>query len=125
MKAWKYSGLFLIAIEIIHTLFAIIVFWPFVKGMVIDGLTNAVTDEPESRFAVHWFLLSGYFWIATGILCHWIIRKTDTPLPIFFGVLLLIFGLLAVGFQPLSGTWVFVILGIFMIYSAKRNTSTT
>lgn len=120
MKTWQYTGLILVAIGIIHTLFAVVVFWPLVEEMIIDGFINSVADVPESKFAVHWFLLSGYFWVVTGLLCHWIIQQTHTPLPIFFGTLNLVFGLVAGTFQPLSGTWVFVLLGLFIIYSSRK-----
>ncbi len=123
MKTWQYTGLFLVAIGVIHTLFAAIVFWPFVKGMVVDGIINSVSDEPQSRFAVHWFMLSGYFWVVTGLLCHWMIGQTRTPLPAFFGVLIIVFGLIAVGFQPLSGAWVFIGLGGYIVYSARKRTA--
>ena len=120
MKTWQHTGIFLVVIGVIHTLFAAIVFWPFVKGMVVDGIINSVSDEPQSRFAVHWFMLSGYFWIVTGLLCHWIIDQTHTPLPAFFGVLLVVFGLVAVAFEPISGAWIFVIFGLFVIRSARK-----
>lgn len=101
MKIWQYTGLFMATIGIIYTLFAVVVFWPFVAGMVRDGIIGSVSDEPQSQFAVHWLMLSGYFWVVTGLLCHWIIQQTNTPLPLFFGILTLTFGLVAGAFQPL------------------------
>ena len=121
MKTWQYTGLFLVAIGVIHTLFSVVVFWPFVVGMFQDGIINSVSDEPQSRFAVHWFMLAGYFWVVTGLLCHWIIGQTQKPLPSFFGWLIVAFGLVAVGFEPASGAWVFIILGVFVIYAARKN----
>ena len=121
MKTWQYIGVFLVAIGIVHTLFSVVVFWPFVAGMFRDGIVGSVSDEPQSRFAVHWFMLAGYFWIVTGLLCHWMIARTRRPLPAFFGMLIIAFGLVAVVFQPLSGAWVFVVLGGFVVYAARKN----
>lgn len=53
----------------------------------------------------------------------------DSPnrsaLPAFFGVLLIVFGLVAVVFQPVSGTWALIILGVFVIYAARKNKAIT
>ncbi len=119
MRFWKKPGNLLIIIGVIHTIFTAVVFKSFVSDMVVSGIVNSVSDEPKSYFAVHWFLLSGYFWIIAGFLCNYIIQVTGQPLPRHFGVMFLAFGIIAVAFQPLSGAWVFVLLGTYVILQSR------
>ena len=120
MKIRRTSGTLLIAIGVIHSLFTFIVFAPFLAEMLANGVINSVHDEPKSLFAVHWFALSGYFWIIAGYLVNYVEKATDQPLPQRFGVLFIVFGLVAVVFEPISGAWTFVAYGIYVVFRARR-----
>lgn len=115
------AGRILVIFGVIHTIFASIVFSDFLAVMIENGLVNAIKDEPSSNFAVHWFMLSGYFWMITGYLMHYITDTLRSPLPRFLGFFILLFGAVAVVLQPISGAWVFVPFGLSLVYKHKSS----
>jgi hypothetical protein len=74
VKIWKYSGIFLIATGILHTIVAIMlgkdVFW----GIIENGLYGLTTIDYERAFAI-WFFICGIFVILLGQVLHYYIKK--------------------------------------------------
>ena len=58
MKLWKYSGTFLTATGIIHTIYALFIGKDAFSEMLRNGLVNSIGENYSQGFAF-WFLICG------------------------------------------------------------------
>ena len=83
MKLWKYSGTFLTATGIIHTIYALFIGKDAFSEMLRNGLVNSIGENYSQGFAF-WFLICGVILILLGQTLQYYIRKrTKTGTRIF------------------------------------------
>ena len=119
VKIWKYSGIFLVATGILHTIAAIALGKEAFSEIIRDGIINVISQDYTRAFAF-WFLICGIFVILLGQVLHHYIKKEQKPAPLFLGysmLVLTIFGCLAV---PVSGFWLFLPQALIIIFAHKK-----
>ena len=119
VKIWKYSGIFLIATGILHTIVAIGLGKDVFLEIIQDGVIN-VTSQDFIRAFAFWFLVCGFFVILLGQVLHYYIKNEQKPAPLFFGYSLLIFSILGCIVEPISGFWLFLPQALIIILANKK-----
>lgn len=119
MRIWKYSGTFLSATGIIHTLYALISRWEPYKAIICDGFINSVGENVERDSAL-WFMVCGIFLIIFGQTLQYYIKKEQKPAPLFFGYSLLILSVLGCIAVPVSGFWLFIPQALIVILAKRK-----
>jgi len=119
VKIWKYSGIFLIATGILHTIVAIALGKEAFLKIFRDGLYSLTSIDYERAFAV-WFFICGIFVILLGQVLHYYIKKEQKPAPLSFGYSLLIFTIFGCVIEPGSGFWLFIPQALIIIFANKR-----
>lgn len=74
MKLWKYSGTFLTATGVIHTIYALFIGKDAFSEMLRNGLVNSIGENYSQGFAF-WFLICGVILILLGQTLQYYIRK--------------------------------------------------
>ena len=124
VKFWKYSGIYLIATGILHTIFAIAFGKEAFLKIIRDGLYNMTALDYERAFAI-WFFMCGIFIILLGQVLHHYIKKEQKPAPLSFGYSLLIFTIFGCIVEPGSGFWLFLPQALIIIFANKFLTERT
>ena len=120
MKIWKYSGIFMVATGMLHTVFAIIFGKEAFLKIIQEGVFNFPTSiDYERAFAV-WFFICGIFIIFLGQVLHHYIKKEQKPAPLFFGYSMLIFTIFGCILEPGSGFWLFIPQALIIIIANKK-----
>jgi hypothetical protein len=119
VKIWKYSGIFLIATGILHTIVAIALGKETFLKIIRDGLYNLTAIDYERAFAI-WFFVCGIFVILLGQVLHYYIKKEQKPAPLSFGYSLLIFTVFGCIVEPGSGFWLFLPQALIIIVANKK-----
>jgi len=120
VKIWKYSGIFLIATGILHTIVAIVLGKEAFLKIIRDGLYNVTSLDYARAFAI-WFFICGIFVILLGQVLHYYIKKEQKPAPLSFGYSLLIFAIFGCIVEPGSGFWLFLPQALIIIFAHKNN----
>ena len=102
MKHW--IGRWLIAVSVIHTLFAIIVFPSVLTSIIQRGVFNTVGNDPMTGVVV-WFVLFGAVLFICGVAVSALERSSPNALPASLGWSLLGLSALGVILMPASGFW--------------------
>ena len=116
MKRW--IGRWIIATSIIHTAFALFVFWDIWVQIVANGIFDTVKENSEVGAPV-FFLLWGLLYFVFGLVID-ALEKKQIALPMSLGWGLLMNAIVAVVLIPQSGFWLLFPPSIFAIMS-KRN----
>jgi hypothetical protein len=120
MKLWKYSGIFLMATGILHTIVAIVIGWEaFVEIIRNELLINVTSRDYTHEFAL-WFFICGVFIILFGQVLHFYIKREQKPAPLSFGYSLLVFTILGCIVEPGSGFWLFLPQALIIIFANKK-----
>ena len=119
LKLWKYSGIFLIATGILHTIVAIVLGKEAFMKIVQDGLYNVTSLDFEREFAI-WFFVCGIFVILLGQVIHYYIKKEQQPAPLSFGYSLLVFTIFGCIIEPGSGFWLFLPQALIIIFAHRK-----
>ena len=82
MKLWKYSGTFLTATGIIHTIYALFIGKDAFSEMLRNGLVNSIGENYSQGFAF-WFLICGVILILLGKHSNIISKKNKNRHPYF------------------------------------------
>ena len=117
MKRW--IGRWIIGTSIIHTLFALVVFWDIWTQIVANGIFDTVKNSFEIGAPV-FFLLWGLLYFVFGLVIDALEKKEIIPLPRSLGWGLLINAIVAVVLIPQSGFWLLFPPAIAVII-AKRD----
>ena len=102
MKLWKYSGTFLTATGIIHTIYALFIGKDAFSEMLRNGLVNSIGENYSQGFAF-WFLICGVILILLGQTLQYYIRKEQKPAPVFLGYSILLLTIIGCIIEPTSG----------------------
>jgi hypothetical protein len=119
VKLWKYSGIFLIATGILHTIVAIVLGKDAFLKIINDGLYNLTSIDYTRAFAM-WFFICGIFVILLGQVVHYYIKKEQKPAPLSFGYSLLILTIFGCIVEPGSGFWLFLPQALIIILANKK-----
>jgi len=119
VKIWKYSGIFLVATGIIHTLVGLALGKEVYLEIIRDGLINAVSQDYAREFAF-WFLICGIFIILFGQVLHYYIKREQKPAPLSLGYSLLILTVFGCIAEPVSGFWLFLPQALIIIFANKK-----
>ena len=112
------SGLLLIAISVLHTVFGFVKGYGPLAEIVRAGFFNALAGH-YPRIAVVWFLFFGFLIFVLGHVCMWIERHLNRPVPAFLGWEL--FALSVIGIALMGGGfWFLMIIAAYIIASAQR-----
>ena len=119
VKFWKYSGIFLIATGILHSVVGIAMGKDYLLGIIKDGFFNA-TQNDFPRGLVFWFLVCGVFFIILGQVLHYYIKKEQQPAPNILGYWLLGVGAVGCIIIPVSGFWLFIPQALIIIIANNK-----
>jgi len=119
VKFWKYSGIFLVATGILHTIVAIALGKEAFVKIIRDGLYNFTSLDYTRAFAI-WFFVCGIFIILFGQVLHYYIKKEQKPAPLSFGYSLLVFAIFGCIVEPGSGFWLFLPQALIIIVANKK-----
>lgn len=115
----RWIGRVIIAISILHTIFAFAVFWPQIQEMVATGLFNSVEEDPI-RGAVAWFFFAGMFMASTGLAVDLLERNNVGNTLRATGIFLLLTTILGIVMMPASGFWLILVPSIAMIWKRPK-----
>lgn len=124
----KYSGYYLIATGILHSVIGLILGWETLLAMHQDNwlASTMIGDQVLfDREAISWFLLSGIFWILFGIMLQKALNEGFIP-PVSLAWGFILIGIIVAIIMPISGAYLFIIQGIVLLLgckSKKRQTS--
>lgn len=119
MKLWKYSGIFLAATGVIHTILALFMGKDAFLEMVRNGIADSVDGDCKREFAF-WFLICGLIIVLFGYVLHHYIRVTQRPAPLSSGYWLLAFSVAGCIFVPFSGFWLFIPQALIIIIAHRK-----
>jgi len=119
LKLWKYSGIFLVATGILHTIVAIVLGKEAFMKIIQEGLYNVTSLDFEREFAI-WFFVCGIFVILLGQVIHYYIKKEQKPAPLSFGYSLLVFTIFGCIIEPGSGFWLFLPQALIIIFAHRK-----
>lgn len=103
MKRWK--GRWLMAVAVVHTLFAAIAFTTSLTDIVTRGVIDTVGDDPMTG-AVVWFVLFGVALFIVGLAVDLLeSAPSAAPTPKSLGASIMTLTLLGIALMPTSGFW--------------------
>jgi len=123
VKWWKYSGIFLIATGILHSVVGIVMGKDYLWDIIKKGLFNTVQDDDFACGLVFWFLVCGILLIILGHLLHYYIKKEQQPAPNILGYWLLGLGIIGCIIMPVSGFWLFIPQAFIILFAKPAGTN--
>jgi len=124
MRLYWISGWLLLAIGVLHNSIGLVMGWPILATIVSEGGWNTIEAGGQMHFdrsAILWFLLVGGFWMLLGYLMQCWLRSVGTPLPKTVGWGLFAAGVVVAFLLPASGAWLFIPLGLLVVFGAPKN----
>ena len=118
VKWWKYSGIFLVATGIFHSVVGIVVTSNDLWAILKDGLLNASGKDVNRNLAL-WFLVCGIFIIILGQVLHHYIKKEQKPAPKFLGHWLLGLSVIGCIIAPATGFWLFIPQALIILFAKE------
>ena len=113
----KVTGLALVSTALLHSLIGLIA--PRLIGLesiwqdiANSGVIDAAKPDALHIWGYYWFLISGFFLLLFGCLCHWIENQLDLPLPPFVGWGLLLIACFGIVLDVDSGFWLVLIVAL-------------
>ncbi|MCA0756978.1 hypothetical protein KP806_18110 [Paenibacillus sp. N4] len=122
MHSQKHSGWMLEWTSYIHIAIGILVFWQPLADIFKNGGWNAVAFHYD-RAAVFWFIFFGILMWVLGRLMRWLIADKKLVLPKALGWHLTIVATAGAFCLPVSGFWLVILQGIYLIRGASNRTN--
>lgn len=122
MKAIKYSGYFLFSIGLIHNLIGLALGWPVLLEMHQEAWFASTIVDGQMQYdreAIVWFLNAGFFWMIFGWILQKAMAQGFVP-PASLGWSFVIIGGIYVIIMPVSGAYLFVVLGGLIALGASK-----
>ena len=117
----KYSGYYLIATGILHSVIGLILGWETLIAMHQDNWLASTMIGDQILFdreAISWFLLPGIFWILFGLMLQKALDEGFIPpMSLAWGFILV--GIIVAIIMPVSGAYFFIIQGIVLLLGCK------
>ncbi len=102
----SWVGYWIVAVSVIHTIFAFVVFKQGFLDLFTNGLFDAVSNDPYLG-AVTWFTFAGFFLLCLGLAIVEL-EKQGIAIPISLFGLLVFCTLFGVILMPVSGFWLII-----------------
>lgn len=121
----KYSGYYLIATGILHSVIGLILGWETLLAMHQDNWLASTMIGDQILFdreAISWFLLSGFFWILFGLMLQKALDEGFIP-PVSLAWGFVLIGILVAIIMPISGAYLFIVQGIILLLGRKKANS--
>ena len=121
VKLYGLSGWLLVGIGTVHIALGVVMGWPSLVEIVQAGVWNSIQPKGElmfSRSTILWFFLVGCFWWLLGGLMQAWLQTLSAPLPRWLGWGFVAAGLMVGILLPISGAWLFIPLGLLVVYGA-------
>ena len=121
----KYSGYYLIATGILHSVIGLILGWETLLAMHQDNWLASTMIGDQILFdreAISWFLLSGFFWILFGLMLQKALDDGFIP-PVSLAWGFVLIGILVAIIMPISGAYLFIVQGIILLLGRKKANS--
>lgn len=99
----SWVGYWIVAVSLIHTIFALVVFKQGFLDLFANGIFDAVGNDPNLG-AVTWFTFAGFFLLCLGLAIIEL-EKREIAIPISLFGLLVFCTLFGVILMPESGFW--------------------
>ena len=115
------SGLLLIAISVLHTVFGFVKGYGPLAEIVRAGFFNVLAGH-SPRLAIVWFLFFGFLIFLLGHLCMWIERHLKRPVPGFLGWELVVLSLIGVALMG-GGFWLLMAIAVYIIVGSTRQST--
>lgn len=119
MKAWRYSGTFLVLTGILHTAISFYMGAGSFAAMFRDGLVDSAGSDLQRSLSL-WFLVCGILLIMFGQALQYYIKRTGIPAPASLGYSMLVFSVVGGVIVPLSGFWLFLPQALVIIVANRR-----
>lgn len=120
MQCWKHhAGLLLMIVGVLHSLLTMPMVWPAWVDIAHSGFLHTV-GEDVNRNTAFWLFFFGIVLFVLGYACYWFQKTFDTLLPAGLAWVLLVFGLMGL-FDPNSGCWIFISLGVFGLMAHHKD----
>ncbi len=123
----KYSGYYLVATGVIHSLIGLALGWNTLQAMHQDNwfASTIINDQMLfDREAIVWFLLSGFFWVLFGLMLQKALDDGFTP-PTSLAWGFILIGMIAAILMPISGAYLFIIQGIILLMGIQKSNHKT
>ncbi|MGJ3245172.1 MAG: DUF6463 family protein [Elainellaceae cyanobacterium] len=125
----KVTGFALMGIGLLHSLLALLTprffgFSDIWQDIAAAGVVDAASPESLRIWGFYWLLMPGFLLILFGLLCDWIERQLELPLPSFVGWGLLAIALFGIVLDIDTGFWLVLVAAINAI-AASRHTQQT
>lgn len=114
MAIQKHSGWMMEWTSYLHNVVGLILFWKPLSEMVRAGVWNSI-DHSFDRRAAFWFLFCGVLLWIIGRMMHWITKEKGIAIPRFVGWHLLIWSVVGIIILPISGFWLVILQGIYLL----------
>lgn len=127
MNIAKYSGYYLIATGVLHSIIGLMMGWQTLVSMHQDGwyFSTVVNNQLAfDREAISWFLLCGCFWILFGMMLQNALNQGFKP-PLSLAIGFIIIGALVAVIMPVSGAYLFIVQGIILLFYQPESGSST
>ena len=118
----RWIGRWIIAVAVIHTCFAFVVFQPTLAGIVERGVWNSIGEDPM-RGAVAWFVLFGGALLAFGIAVDALEQSGSAGPTRPLAWSLLVVALMGIILMPVSGFWLVLPAVVGLFATSKHRTS--
>jgi len=118
------SGLLLMAIGLLHSLALVlpgaIGFSGIWSEIAQAGFFDAVSSKSLRIWGYYWFLIPGFFMIVLCLLCDFVERRLNRPLPESVGWALFALTIFGVLLDTDTGFWLVMAVAVNMIVAARR-----
>ncbi|MCL2803928.1 MAG: DUF6463 family protein [Micrococcales bacterium] len=115
---WRWTGRALVGIGVFHQILGLVAGWSIMGQAARDGLLSATGQDPEFA-SLFWFLFAGVVMIMLGLLVSFVNSTLRRPAPVWLGWWFVGMSLVGLPFVPVSGFWLTLALGIWMILAAR------
>lgn len=109
------AGALVAGIGMVHNLLGFVLGAAPLLEILSAGGFNAVTDDRPWRLAIFWFLWFGWALMLLGGTWHWA-ERSGLTLPRWGGAALIALGLGGAFFMPVSGFWLVVPVGVWVLW---------
>lgn len=120
----RVNGIALVAIGLLHSLALVLPgavgFGGIWSEIVEAGFVDAVSTKALRIWGYYWFLMPGFALVVLGLLCAWVERRLDRPLPAFVGWTLLAFSVFGIVLDLDTGFWLVAAVSVSIVIAAKR-----